>query len=458
MFVTNEDLIKAKLKAEGFDNPKLIKTLIDNHDTTMAENGLKYFYNKQNVSNGINTKNIVNHPFYKMLVMQKVNYLMSKPMNITYNNDELIEIVNDILGDDFNEDIHELGKKASTKGSEWMHIFIDEDSEFNYIIIDSENIIPLYKTGKKKDELEFVIVYYEINTPTGLQKNIELWTEVGVYYYIQNDKGEIIEENKVVTYNEDGEPINSNFEYHYTMTVNGEIINKSWNKVPFIEFKNNREGVYDLQEVKSLIDQYDKTISNRADNFDKIIDALMIIKGYNGDDPKNLVQSLKKNKFLLVSEDGGVEYLTVELPVDATEKQLNRLEENIFLTGVNPSSDKFGNNPSGISLKFLYQELDRKAEALNLQFQKSLRKLNWFITKYIFELTGKVYSINDIEYSFNKTMIVNDKEIIENLNASRQYISEKTYLNNHPYIDNVDMELEQIESEKQQNSNKEDTK
>ncbi len=60
--------------------------------------------------------------------------------------------------------------------------------------------------------------------------------------------------------------------------------------------------------------------------------------------------------------DGKVEAKQVELPVAGRLEFLKMLRKDIFHfgMGIDTDSDKFGNAPSGVSLKFQYTLLDQK--------------------------------------------------------------------------------------------------
>ncbi|MBO8902314.1 phage portal protein, partial [Staphylococcus aureus] len=67
-----------------------------------------------------------------------------------------------------------------------------------------------------------------------------------------------------------------------------------------------------------------------------------------------------------VSDNGGVDTIQVEVPVENSKKYLDELYQKIMLFGqaVDFSSDKFGSAPSGVALEFLYTNLNLKADKL----------------------------------------------------------------------------------------------
>jgi hypothetical protein len=61
---------------------------------------------------------------------------------------------------------------------------------------------------------------------------------------------------------------------------------------------------------------------------------------------------------------------------------------------------------------------------------------------------NKAYDYRDILFTFNKSAIFNEKEKIDELVASEGMLSKQTILENHPLVNDVQEELQRLESEK----------
>ena len=70
-------------------------------------------------------------------------------------------VVNDFIDEDFDDCMQELLKNASNKGKEWLHPFVDEEGNFDYLRIPAEEVIPIYDSTKKRSLL-YAIRYYDI--------------------------------------------------------------------------------------------------------------------------------------------------------------------------------------------------------------------------------------------------------------------------------------------------------
>ena len=78
----------------------------------------------------------------------------------------------------------------------------------------------------------------------------------------------------------------------------------------------------------------------------------------------------------------------------------------------------------------------------------------FFYNNWVEMSTGKDYSDKEVEYVFNKTMTVNEKELIENCQASIEMLSQDTILSRHPYVNDVEDEKKKIDKEEKAEAEK----
>lgn len=427
----------------------IIKKYIDEHDTSEAQKGDDYYYKRNKIVDNViykftedgrkeidhdATNNKLASGWHKLLVDQKVGYLVGDPVTIGYKDEEGdISDLLELLGEDFSDTLTELVKKSSNKGVEWLHPFIDSDGEFDFMIVPMQEIIPIYN-NKNKKELVAVIRYYKLDLDDNVTK-VEFWDDQTVTYY------EIIDSH---IYLDSSEEINPAPHFYYGNQGYG------WGRVPFIPFQNNEEELSDLTFYQDTIDVYDKIMSKSANTIEDIQEFFYELKGYEGTDMEQAVTNLKRYKGVAVSSEGGIDIKQGEMPMDSVGAYLDRLRETIYQEGqgVDTNTDKFGNSPSGIALKFLFSLLDMKANVLERKFTKSLKKFMWFVCEYA-EISGiGNFEANKITFTFNKSMLMNDLEQIQMINQSPE-LSTRTKLENHPMVSDVEQELERLEEELQ---------
>jgi SPP1 family phage portal protein len=441
---------------------KIVDDFISQDDKLAMEEGVRYYktdhdiedkkrtywHEGEEVEDETKPNNKLAHAWHTILVDQKANYLVGTPVTFSDKevktdvdgnrqspNQEFIAAIKQFLGEQFDDVLNDLVVGASNKGVEYLHLYVTENGDFDYKVIDARQVIPIWGTSEQK-ELEAVIRYYVVQINDDYRIKAEFWTPDMVRFFVEDEGGSMV----LDTITED-QPEDSHFYYG----KNGY----GWGQVPFIPFKNNKHMTGDLNQYKSLIDDYDEKNSVRADDLDEIQEAVDVLKNYQGQSLDEYQHNKRYFKAIKVGRDGDVDQLTIDLPTEAHKEHLDRLEENIitFGQGVDPKTDEFGGNASGVSLKFLYSLLDLKADKTERKFQRAFRKLFWFIAEYLSISEGVDYDPQVVKVKFDRSMIANEKEKVEMANKSKGVISDKIVLENHPWVDDSDKELGRIRQE-----------
>lgn len=103
---------------------------------------------------------------------------------------------------------------------------------------------------------------------------------------------------------------------------------------------------------------------------------------------------------------------------------------------------------SGTAINFRYMDLDADCDSLGTELQDTFRRLKVFIDVY-FQITGKGdFTGDDFTIVFNMDLPVNETDVINNARNSDGLLSKRTILQNHPWVTDVDEEMDQIEKEK----------
>lgn len=402
----------------------------------------------QTVEETYKANNKLAHAKYKNQVDEKIAYLLSKPVTFKTEtqdkNDSYIEAVKDILGKNFQYQLSSLGYEASNKGIGWLQVYINEAGELKTMVIPAEQCIPLWK-DRTHTELDTMIRVFptqvwEYDTRKTIT-NVEVWTEDGVTYYRLDGKLLILDYERS---NDNGGPV-----AHYKSDGTWY----SWGKVPFVPFKNNRIEKPDIKFVKSLIDGYDLSRSEAANYVEEVKNLIFVLKGYGGQDITEFMRRLNEDRAIPIDdpEDGGVDTLTPQMDITALREHYEQLKRDLIEDGqsVNKDLDKFGSAPSGVALKFMYSGLDLKCNLMETEFRMGFEMLLWFIDEYL-KLTGRGdYTQIEMEIVFNRDAAMNEAEMIENCNNSKGTVSDETVLAHHPFISDVEDEMEKLAVQKQ---------
>lgn len=393
----------------------------------------------------IEAKNIANnklvHNFIRKLVDQKVGYLLSLPLSIQTNNGGYQELLNDYFDKAFLRMFQNLGKEAINKGRAWLHVYYNEDGELSFKRMPAEEIIPLWRDSDHT-QLDAVIRVYSMEVFDGSQKKlltkVEFWDLAGVKRYILSD-GELVPDIEA-----------GDEESHFAMVGPDGEEAYNWQRVPFICFKYNNEELPLVKFVKSLVDDYDTQKSDNSNNLQDLPNSIYVIKNYDGQDLGEFRKNLSVYRAVKVTDEGGVETLSLDINTEAYKHHMDSNRKDIFEfgRGVDTQSERFGGDRSGIALKFLYADLDMDANMIEAEFQASLEQLRWFIDQHIYNNTGQDYSRENVDFIFNRDVIINETDAINNAKGSVGIISDETVVANHPWVTNTQDELERLKAQR----------
>ncbi len=397
------------------------------------------------------------HSIPRKLVNQKAGLLLKKNINVK-------EVIDDGQKEDpeykkqlkktFNDRMHKRLKytliEAVNKGISWWQVYIDEDGKLKVRRVNAEKIVVLWQDDEH-EIVDAIIMVYKMVLYDGTEKKIvkkaEYWDLEGVRYLIY-ENGELIndverlEEVKDTVLKEDdgnGMVLCSHFIY------DGQPSN--WEKIPFIYWKYNGDEKPLIYYLKSLIDCYDELTSIMADTIKDAPNGVNVVKNY-AEDIKKFNKNLQELNTIFLDEDGDYRRENITIDINAFKEFIELLRRDIYETGagVDTQSEKFQTAQSGVALEELFNDLDLDCSNIETEFQSSLEYFMFFENTYLQMTTAKDYHEKEVDFVFNKTMITNEKEKIENCKNSED-LSKKSRLAHHPWVKDVDAELEQIEAE-----------
>lgn len=385
------------------------------------------------------------HAFLRKLVDQKTGYLLAKQPSIQTDSKEYYEELKKVLLDKrFLKLLKNVGKDAVKAGRGWLHPYYNEDGVLAFKRIPPLEAIPLWKDADHTELDAFIRVYeievYEADRKRIIRK-IEYWDKRGVKRYTDDPL------------NLGGLTLNADEStYHFSMLEGEKEVGMNWERVPFICFKYNDDEIPLIKFVKSLIDDYDEQHSDNANNITDMPNGIFVLTDYDGTDLGEFREFLSKYRAVKVSGTGKVETLTLDLNPEALEKHTEQLRKDIyeFGRGVDTQSEKFGNSPSGIALKFLYADLDMDANEMETEFQAALDNLMFFIDADIYNRTDKDYEEESVDFIFNRDILINETEAVTNAKDSVGVISDKTIMSNHPWVTDTGAEAEQLKKEQKE--------
>lgn len=401
------------------------------------------------------------HAFFTELIIDKIDYLLGKKPSVRADqiDQKMYDLISDLVNNDFFYlRIRALSKYASVRGREYFYIRINEEGKFKPVVFDSRQCIVVAKNMFDWEEIQEVVRYYKEEWYSSSENQniilyrIEWYSSEGVEYYIgREERGK---RNFVASSKSDEKPQLLEKGRMKPIPYGGDNGNIWASKLPILELPNNESELSDLytRGIKELIDAYDFIKSVEVDSLIELIDSLLVIKGARGVDANELRQNLAYFKILMTHEQGGVDSISQQFETEARKFSLDNLAKNIvrFGRGVWKDENIIGASPSGVALKFLYNMLDQKSTELQRYLELLLKETFWFYLRFLnFKIPLENYMeiTKGIEIIPNKSMIVNENEIIEGVIKAAPYLSKETILSNLPMVTNVAEEMERLEQE-----------
>ena len=108
-----------------------------------------------------------------------------------------------------------------------------------------------------------------------------------------------------------------------------------------------------------------------------------------------------------------------------------------------------GNNPNQMNIQSMYSDIDLDANGMETEFQAAFDDLLWFINQD-FANTGRGEYSDEVTIVFNRDILINETEAIENCSKSVGILSNETIVAQHPWTLDADTELERLQKEKEE--------
>ncbi len=388
-----------------------------------------------------NADNRIPRNFHGLIVNQKASYAFTVPPVFDVGGTAQNKRITGLLGDEYIKNCMELCVNAANTSIGWVHYWTG-DKGFEWAVVDSKQIIPIWDRSLKRRLAGILRVHEELDEASGDNYIIyEYWTDTECQAFRRKSSDTIEEGTNLYDMFIDPETGEMTADYKHGME-----------ETPFIPFFNNNIHTSDLENIKKLIDVYDKVYSGFINDLDDVQEIILVLTGYGGTEMNGFLQDLKKYKTIELDADehSGVSTLNIEIPVEARQMVLDITRKAIFEQGqgFDPQPENFGNQ-SGEALKFMYSLLEMKVGLMETEFRLGFAKLIRAICRYCNIPCGAVGQ------TWTRNRIKNDTEQAQICKESVGIVSKKTILKSHPLVSDADEELLQIKKEEKEAEEKE---
>lgn len=435
---------KFKIDKDCILTESLILDLIKKHSKEKRRlSKLQKYYNNENTKiatrkykNKNKPKNRLSHPYAQYITDTAVGYLLGKPVAYTTEDKNLLEAMTDIFRyNDEADNNTTLAKMASIYGYAYEIMYLDKNAKPRFKAIDPSELIVCYDNTLEENIVLAIRYYDEVVRNNDLEETV---TRLEVYTKpTKNDKGEIIANGKIIRGTIRLESITLEDEEDYY-----------FNDIPVNVYINNDELYGDFEKVLSLIDAYDQSQSDTANDFELFTNCMLVINGELIDDEQ--AENLNDvNLIQFLNSDSDAKYLIKDIQDTALENYKNRLNEDIhrFSFVPNMSDENFSNNASGIAMKFKLMGLENLIGVKEAKFKKGLMRRIELLCAYAKMKNNSDYSYLAIEPIFTRNTPNNELELSQIMQNLTGILSEETIIGMSPRVSDIQAEIERKEKE-----------
>jgi SPP1 family phage portal protein len=370
-----------------------------------------------------NNKVMVNHAKY--ITDTNVGYLLGNPVDYQVSEGYDIQPILDAYKKQTINDLDtEIAKDVSIFGCQYEYVYANEDAEPRSCEVDNKNTIIVYDDTVEHNKL-FGLIYREIKKGDKLD-----------YYEI------IYVDKKVKRVYKS---------YSKSLQQVGTEEPHAFGDVPIICYKNNPELLGDFEPVISLIDAYNLLQSDRINDKEQLVDAILLFYGMDFDDEQ--AEMLKTSRMLAnIPADARAEYLVKTLQETDVDILRQNLENDIHKISMVPnmSDVNFVGNSSGVAIRYkllsFEQNIKNKERYMEKGLMERFKLYNTFLTT---SAKMQEVPIEEVDAVFKRNLPSNDYEISQMINNLADYVDAETLVSQLSFVKDASeiVELKKKEDE-----------
>ncbi len=309
-------------------------------------------------------------------------------------------------------------------------------------------ILPFWKDSEHT-VLEAAIRLYQVEAYEGdvhkLVEKVEIYDLQGVHCFIL-DNGSLVPDSDVkecdcAYVNGSGKPLN-------------------WEKIPLFAIKYNERETPLIKKVKTLQDGINVMLSDFENNMQEDArNTILVLKNYDGTNLGEFRRNLATYGAVKVRCDGdangGVESLEIEVNSANYKAILEIFKKSLIenAMGYDAKDDRLSGNPNQMNIQSMYSDIDLDANDMETELQAAFEEILWFVNAHLANTGKGNFEGEGVNVVFNRDMLMNETEVIANCQASVGILSDETIIGQHPWVDDVQEELERLKKQKEEQEN-----
>lgn len=358
--------------------------------------------------------------FAKYIVDTFNGFFIGNPVKTTCDETAIAEIVEQVQNmNDQDDNNAELAKLTSIYGKAYEMYFVTRNKTLGITYLPPTEAFMIYDEGVVENPLYFVHWYKNTD-----DEEVGSYSDATHIYYFKRNEGS------------------------YQIT---DSVPHNFDGVPAAEFIENdeRQGIY--ESAMTLINEFNKALSEKANDVDYFADAYLKILGGKMDEADKL--ELRNQRIINLENIGGeqlvVEFMGKPNADETQEHLLTTMERLIYQICMVPNinDEKFGTS-SGIAMQYKLLNTLNLFKAKQRKFESGMNR-RWQLLFSHPLINGKVKADDwgKLRYRFTPNLPANALEEAQTAAQLSGIVSRQTQLETLSIVDNVQAEIERIEEE-----------
>ncbi len=349
-----------------------------------------------------NNKVVVNHAKY--ITDTNVGYLLGNPVDYQVSEGHDIEALLDAYKKQTINDLDsEIAKDVSIFGLQYEYVYANENAEPKSCEVDNKNTIIVYDDTVEHNKL-FGLIYRPIY------------------------KGEAFKYWEIIFVDKKVKRVYKS--YSKSLQQVGVDEPHAFGDVPIICYKNNPELLGDFESVISLIDAYNQLQSDRINDKEQLVNAILMFYGMDFDPEQ--AEELKVSRMLAnIPTDARAEYLTKTMQegdVDILRKSIETDIHKISMTP-NMSDENFVGNSSGVAIRYKLLAFEQNIKNKERYMEKGLMERFKLYNQFLFTQSKMaIVPVEEVDSVFKRNLPSNDLEISQMVNNLADFVDKETLI------------------------------
>ena len=370
------------------------------------------------------------HNFAEYIRDTNVGYLLGNSVDYKASDESKLDtIVEKYSEQSISELDTDLAEDLSMYGQAFENIYVDENTEVLSAKLSAFNTIVVYDDTFKHNKM-FAVYYSPLVDSKGVLSkdsyDVTIWTDTKIMERTLNKE-----------------------------TLSGEETNDdihTFGEVPVVHYMNNKRMKGDYESVISLIDAYNILQSDRVLDREKLVDAILAFYGASMT-PEDM-KSLKEHRTIGLPPNSKAEYLIKEIDEADADVLRKTIAADIHKFSKTPdfTDEKFGNAPSGVSLKYKILSLEWNAQKKEQHFAAGLKdrfRMYVEVLKLASKLSDTI-NVSKVEAVFKRSLPKNDLETSQMINNLDSIVDQETLVGQLSFVKDASKVVEKTKEEREE--------